>query len=756
MKIHGGFRSWLWVVLLVDIVALCGGSDFDPQSLPFQASGGSKECWLSASEEVKVLVVPWGADSLRVRIPLDGGTAIHSDLPSPYVTPPGSKRKVSKNEWHTLEDSLTYSDDFSCSLHSTVTGQAERKHTSPQVSNSSVTNGNLRADIGVDGMLTFTRISDGKIVLQEASRAIKPSNVTGMMSLEHTFHSSSDEQVFGFGEHQNGHLNQKGLEYVFHDCVDYSISHGGAICLPVVVGVHHDWQQKHKDSTHSNNTKNVAPAPCLDYGMLWSMPGYGSVSFNDNETVWRAIATRQLDFFVTVAHNGSRGAQCNADISSHYVDATGHSPLLPRWASGYWHSRNRYKTQAEILAAAKQFHDRDIPVDIIVIDYKHWKYMGDWSFDPKSWPNPTAMEQTLSGYGMRTMVSVWPYSMVQSTSFETINSSNFEAMNGTSDVGIWWPNSVCKGKCYLYDPTQPAARQYVWSRVDKGYTPHGIHLFWLDSTEPPTHGPTPVGTHFEVGYAEQMGMSFPFFHCQTVYNGLLSLGQPPLMLLRSAWAGQQRFGTVLWSGDTQSTFETLQKSIAAGLNLQLAGIAWWTTDIGGYSNGRPGQPEFDELIVRWFQYGSTCPIFRQHGQRPTEPWLLSNASYKLVVEVIKMRKLWESYVMDAMKQVNVTGRPIQRPLWYDFPEDAAAWHVEDQYMFGSEAMVAPVYTYGALNRTVYFPQGTSWRNYFTGEHIEGGQRVTIGAPLNEFPLYTRQTGAAWPSNVPLPPRGGKL
>ena len=667
-------------------------------------------------------VEPWGEDSLRVRIPLST-TTVRDDIPGALIKPVKPQ-----------------SGDFACAY----SDDDSRK------SVLFVSNGNLRADFtGEDGLLTFTRISDGRVVLKEEKRTIQKSLTNpGLMMVSQSFASTKQEMIFGFGEHENGHLNQKGLQYDFEQCTEYSHSRGGEVCLPFIMG--------HTPTTlaQSKRDESAASVPCLDYGILWNMPGYGNVSFDSNSTTWTAIAAAQLDFFVTVSSatslSAGHGMQCNADVNSHYVDATGHSPVLPEWAAGYWHSKNRYASQADLLAAAKEFHDRKIPVDIIVIDWQHWVHMGDWSFDPKAWPNPQEMVDTIQNdYNMRIMVSVWPFSMTESTSFPTINASGFGVQNGSHGQDLFWPEGICRGPCYLYDPTQPAAREYVWSRVQAGYLKYGIHVYWLDASEPENTNGSPPGSHYKAGPAEQVGMTFPFFHSQTIHNGQIAQGQPPLMLLRSGWAGQQRYGGAVWSGDTHSVFETLENSIRAGLNIQLSGIAWWTTDIGGYAGGKPKDPMFNELIVRWFQYGATCPLFRQHGARPTEPWLLSNQSYTLVIKVIDLRNQWLSYVMDAMEQVNKTGLPVQRPLWYDFPEDSNTWSIEDQYMFGSSVMVAPVYTYQARNRTLYFPSGSKWQHYFTGTVYDGGASKTIDAPLETFPLFTRVNGSAWKDSLPI-------
>ncbi|XP_065192930.1 uncharacterized family 31 glucosidase ORF2-like [Sycon ciliatum] len=665
----------------------------------------------------------WRENSMRIRLPLGSSSAVRDDLPGAIIPAPAYMGQ-----------------QLECD-HRPGGGSDNANQLG------SVINGNLKADVSSDGLLTFTRLSDNKVVLRETSRKLSP-GAGGATSVVQTFASSEKEMIFGFGEHQNGHLNQKGLNYDFEQCLEYGHSHGGEVCLPFILG----YTPTESSAQETEQTRDRAEAatmgPCLDYGLLWNMPGYGSVSFEGNTTTWTAIAALQLDMFVTVAAAGSSGMACNADINARYVDATGHSPVLPEWAAGYWHSKNRYSSQKDLLAAATIFHERAIPVDVIVIDYHHWKTMGDWSFDPAAWPDPQSMADTIqTKFGMRIMVSVWPFSMTKSSSFPTINASGYGVQKGSDGGELFWPDPNCGGPCYLYDPTQSASREYVWSRLQAGYLKYGIHVFWLDASEPENIHGVPDGAHYKAGPSEQVGMMFPFYHSRTIHDGQVSQAQPPIMLLRSGWAGQQRYGGAVWSGDTQSNFGSLERSIRAGLNIQLSGIAWWTTDIGGYSGGNPNDPQFNELIVRWFQFGATCPLFRQHGARSTEPWLLSNQSYALVVKVIEMRAQWKSYVLDAMQQVNTTGLPVQRPLWYDFPGDPHTWAVEDQYMFGSSLMAAPVYTYQARNRTVYFPSGSKWQHYFTSIVYDGGASRTIDAPLDNFPLFKRMNGTAWASPV---------
>jgi alpha-D-xyloside xylohydrolase len=535
-----------------------------------------------------------------------------------------------------------------------------------------------------------------------------------------SFMSSPSEMIFGFGEHQmTDSLNYKGQTFDMEQCLEYGHSHGGEICLPYIIG---------------------AQNQSVQYGFLWNMPNYGSVSFEETFTNWTAHSAKQIDYFVTTFQSNSSSNETAADIMSNYVDAVGHAPLLPWYASGYWHSKNRYSSQDDLLNAANMFRQLAIPISIIVIDYHHWVHMGDWSFDPKAWPDVKGMMQELYDLDIRVMVSVWPFSANGSSSFETISSKDYAVNDMLASKPIPWPDGNCGALCYLYDSSQPLAREYVWSQLKEGYFDYGIKIFWLDASEPENIEGTPANAAFMRGSFEEMGMMFPYFHSEMVYEGMMSAGEKDaLMLSRSAWAGMQQWSAAVWSGDTHSDFDTLRRSITAGLNIQLSGIAWWTTDIGGYSGGDPDDPEFRELIVRWFQYGAMCPIFRQHGARNTEPWLLGNESFSAVLDVMHLRNELRPYVMDQMELVNKSGTPINRPLWFDFPDDPNAWNVTDEFMFGPDFLVAPVYVYQARSRPVYFPAGASWTHYFTSAQYKGGTNETVDAPLNQFPLFMKSS-----------------
>ena len=385
-------------------------------------------------------------------------------------------------------------------------------------------------------------------------------------STTEVFASTPAESIYGFGEHQQGNLNNKGITYNMEQCLEYGHSHGGEVCLPWILAAEHG---------------------ALKYGFLWNMPNYGDVEFGDAATSWTATAASQIDYFITVPPANATGAAAGQAIMNAYVDAVGHSPMLPSYAAGYWHSRNRYSSQDMLLEAAWGFHTRGINVSVIVIDYMHWKNMGDYSFDPAYWPDVPAMMANLTSIGMKVMVSAWPFQAVGSSSIKEVNANGWAVtVQGTNEPS-WWDDNNCKAKCYLYDATQKAAREFVWSKLHDGYYEHGIKIFWLDASEPEisTRDAQAAADYFNnsQGTGQEVGMMYPYHHTRTIHDGLLSEGESETILLtRSAWAGMQRWGAALWSGDTSSHWGSLKVSVQAGLNTQMSGIAWWTTDIGGY------------------------------------------------------------------------------------------------------------------------------------------------------------------------------
>jgi alpha-D-xyloside xylohydrolase len=429
--------------------------------------------------------------------------------------------------------------------------------------------------------------------------------------------------------------------------------------------------------------------------------------------------------------------------------------MLPEWAAGFWQCKLRYRTQDELLQVAREYKRRGLPISVIVIDFFNWSKQGDWRFDPVCWPDPSAMVRELDEMGVKVMVSIWPTVNVLSRNFGEMRRNGMlvrteKGVPATMD----FIDTGQEGTVYVhyYDATHPEARAFIWEQVREGYYKHGIKVFWLDACEPEIKPRDFENLRYHLGNGLAVTNIYPFLNAQAFFEGMQSEGETDIInLCRSAWAGSQRFGAALWSGDVQSNFEEFRAQIPAGLNTAISGIPWWTTDIGGFFNGDINDPAFRELIVRWFQYGLFCPLFRLHGNRlpaeesddapwsggPNEIWSFGDQAYEIIMELLFIRERLKPYIMAQMKLAHKEGIPPMRPLFFDFPDDALSWEIEDQMMFGPDLLVAPVLYEGARTRKVYLPAGSSWRDAWTGEVQEGGGWLEANAPLDRIPLYLR-------------------
>jgi alpha-D-xyloside xylohydrolase len=307
----------------------------------------------------------------------------------------------------------------------------------------------------------------------------------------------------------------------------------------------------------------------------------------------------------------------------------------------------------------------------------------------------------------------------------------------------------------FYDATSPGARQFLWDKIVEGYSGYGIRLFWLDACEPEVRPECPDNLVYHLGQGTEVHNVYPREHARGFADGLRARGEDkPLVLCRSAWAGSQRYGAAVWSGDTDSTFEALAAQVPAGLNIGISGIPWWTTDIGGFKGGDPSSPYFRELVVRWFQFSVFCPLFRLHGVRepgplvgsgqtgaPNEVWSFGDQAYEIIRDQLALRERLRPYVMDQMVTASATGLPPMRAMFLEFPDEPTAWELADQFMFGPDVLVAPVTTAGARERSVYLPTGASWLDAWTGEPLNKTGWVTAAAPLERIPVFLREGGA---------------
>ncbi|MFE4950166.1 TIM-barrel domain-containing protein [Leifsonia sp. NPDC056665] len=585
-----------------------------------------------------------------------------------------------------------------------------------------------RAESIPEVQLAFFDVVTGRELLSEQREhfwtpgpRVYVGNRAGQYELHQEFAAYDDERLFGMGQRTHGRLNLKGLGLDL-------VQRNGEVNIPFVLS-------------------------SRGYGLLWNLPAVGRVEFAANGTRWQVGQARQIDYWITAGGTP-------ADILAAYADATGHVPEFPAWASGFWQSKLRYRTQEELLEVAREFARRDLPLSVIVSDYFHWSAMGDYRFDADEWPDPSAMVAELRELGVELMVSVWPTVSPLSENFLRFrddgllvaSDQGIEVHQAARDKGMPLAMPVS-----FYDPTNPRTREFVWSLIRRNYVSHGIGIWWLDASEPELSPFHPENLSFYAGPGAQVANIYPRENARLFAEGMAHDGLPQTVLFsRSAWAGAQKYGTAVWSGDIPATWESLSTQVRAGLNIAISGIPWWTTDIGGFHGGDASDPAYQELVIRWFQYGVFCPIFRLHGDRaprnsdgyaasggPNEPWSYGEQAYEIIADTIRLRERLRPYVHRQMTIASETGLPPMRPLFVDFPDDAGAWRVEDQFLFGPDILVAPVLKPGQTAREVYLPAGSTWTDAWTGQSLPGGQTVLVDAPIDRIPVFTRD-GAVVP------------
>lgn len=641
-----------------------------------------KLVWQQGGETV--WIQPWGKNTLRVRCTM-GPTPL--DLPGALLEPNPATPKIRSDE-----------------------------------NQATITNGLLTCAISTRGGIRFLREDTGAVLLEESDpdfflppeRKYKARS-SELFHIEQRFKSFKDERFYGLGQYPHGYLNQKG-------CV-----------------------------LDLNQRNNQVPIPFLlssrGYGFVWHNPAIGRVELGSNGTRWVAEAARQIDYLVMAADS-------YADLMTRYADATGYPPVMPEWATGFWQCKLRYRNQEELLDVAREYKRRGLPLSVIVIDFFAWSLQGDWRFDPASWPDPAAMVQELADMGVKVMVSIWPTVNALSENFATLRDQGWlvRTERGLPAQMAFYDNRP-EGPINLqyYDSTHPEARAFIWDRVRDGYYKYGIKVWWLDACEPEFYPADYDNLRLHLGNGLEVANLYPLLHEKGFYEGMKAEGEDDVFTLcRAGWLGSQRYGASIWSGDIDSTFESLQEQVCAGLNMALSGIPWWNTDIGGFKHGNITSDYFRELIVRWFQYGVFCPVCRLHGVRGTfditkpsssgddnELWSFGDEAYHILRDYLFLRERLRPYILEQMQVAHETGHPVMRPLFFDFEDDEGCIPVDDQFMFGPDIMVAPVLFQGAVQRSVYLPDGVQWTDVWTGEALDGGQSITAQAPLERIPVYLR-------------------
>ena len=653
-------------------------------------------------------IEPWGPDALRVRAFMYENSSAH--------------------DWALTEIPETTQSAITIGMEDFWVGDG----TISKTPCAEIVNGRIRATVNFAGVISFYR--DGSLILREyfrfyggtlaqTSRCLKIVNRewkgiigAGEYQLTVRFDANEGEKIYGMGQYQQPYLNLKGtmLELA---------QRNSQISVPFMIS-------------------------SLGYGFLWNNPAVGRVTFAANQTEWIARATRQMDYWITAGDTPK-------DILTKYTAVTGRASMFPENLMGLWQCKLRYRTQDEVLTIAWQYQKEGIRIDQIVIDFFHWTVQGDWKFDSTYWPDPKAMIDELHSMGIRVIVSVWPSVDRRSENFAPMMERGLliRTERGAAQTYDY------QGDCVEIDPFNPETRQYIWEVCKRNYADLGIDGFWLDNSEPD------YGVYDFENYRYCEGSALT---CSNLYPQMFSRAffepmsegkkEVPVNLLRCGWAGSQKYGNVIWSGDVPSTFEAFREQLQAGLNIGLAGIPWWTTDIGGFMTDDVNDPDFQQLLIRWYQFAVYSAVLRMHGDRgpynipplddrdwgggylhtgqPNELWSYGEENYRIMRKYYDIRIALHDYIKELYKEAHETGAPLIRTMFFEFPQDEKCWDLQDQYMFGEKYLVAPILYLNQYEREVYLPEGR-WKNVNTGETVEGKKTVTVKAPIDEIPVFER-------------------
>jgi alpha-D-xyloside xylohydrolase len=444
-----------------------------------------------------------------------------------------------------------------------------------------------------------------------------------------------------------------------------------------------------------------------------------SWKLTDDLTTFRSPNAKLLDYVVFY------GPSANSVIAA-YRNLSGNVPMLPRWAYGFWQCRERYTSGTHLVETVKEFRKRNIPMDVIVQDWQYWGNNG-WGvpkFDETHYPNPSGFIKELHDLNAHLNISIW---------------SNPDK---NSEIGkVYLAQSLYIPNSRWLDYFNPITRKNYWNTLKENLFTHGVDSWWMDATEPENDALRGEKTY--MGLGDFYRLVYPLFASQAVYEGQrkATSDKRVCILTRSAFLGQQKYGIINWSGDVGGTWDSYKRQIVAGLNYNITGFPYWTTDIGGFF--RPGKTQYTdekyrELLTRWFQWGALNPIFRIHGyQSETEPWKYGQQVEDNMRKMLNLRYRLLPYIYSEAWQITKNGSTMMRPLVMDFNGDTSALNQSCEYMFGKALLTAPITEPNVKEWDVYLPESTDWYDFWTGKNFKGGQKITTDAPLDKIPLFVK-------------------
>lgn len=441
--------------------------------------------------------------------------------------------------------------------------------------------------------------------------------------------------------------------------------------------------------------------------------------FANSETTFRSINAKAFNYVVFYGKDAD-------EVIANYRNLSGNVPMLPLWAYGFWQCRERYTSGNHLVQTVEEFRKRNLPVDVIVQDWQYWGKYG-WGvpkFDEANYPNPDQFIKKLHDLKARFSVSVW---------------ENLDKKSGVAkeymDKNLYIPNSP------WIDIYNPETQKTHWNALNKNLFSYGVDSWWMDATEPENDALVGKQTYFGLG--DFFRLTYPLFVSKAVYDGQRSTdpNKRVAILTRSAFAGQQRYGTINWSGDIGWNWDTYKRQIVAGLNYNLTGMPYWTTDIGGFF--RPGRGQYTDvkyhdILTRWFQWGTFNAIFRIHGyQTETEPWKYGEVVEGNMRSMLNLRYRLMPYIYSEAWQISKNGSTMMRPLVMDFSKDTNALKQAYQYMFGKAMLIAPVTEAGIEDMNVYLPKSSGWYDFWTGKRFNGGQSIKTATSQDKIPVFVK-------------------
>jgi len=626
------------------------------------------------------------------------------------------------------------------------------------------------------GALAFSS-KDGKRVLAEPKEGAKVFDApsvfeTKTWQVQQTFSSPPDEVLYGLGQHQEGIFNVRGIPIRLHQAntnisIPFLLSSKGYGILwnnasltdfnpadqsipidpntgkgQITTGAKGTSGFVLTSDNRNQLTLQVGGQPVIDIKNMWTpTSASGAVNLEANKkyevsaqggpggvqlamrlpqdtTTFRSQVGQAIDYYFFY------GPQLNRVISE-YRALTGEAPLFPRWAYGYWQCRERYHSQQEILDTAAEFRKRKIPVDALVQDWQYWGKYG-WNamrFDEDQYPRPKEMLDKLHASDLHMMISIW------SRFGEDTDVYKRMAAKSLLIPGEPWT-----------DFFNPEAQTAFWSELKSGIFQDGMDSWWMDASEP--EGEVLNGKQTFLGSGDSVRNAYPLYVTKAIYEGQRATTDQKrvVILTRSAFAGQQRNAAASWSGDISANWITLRRQISAGLSFSMSGLPYWTTDIGGFfrPDDQYASSSYHELLIRWFEYGTFCPIFRVHGYKSnTELWNYGAQVEHILTQYDDVRYRLLPYIYSAAWGVTKNGETLMRALPLEFFSDQGAREVSDQFLFGPALLINPVFTEGATQRTLYLPAGHDWVDFWSGKTLSGGQTITAEAPLDRIPIYAR-------------------